>query len=58
MGMRLHRDSEVGVISGDLEREGFYGEEVQLYGFAYLEEKLCVIVSEDELSVSFAFYNS
>ncbi|MBO5366642.1 MAG: hypothetical protein J6A39_08495 [Peptococcaceae bacterium] len=58
MGMRLHRDSEVGVISGDLEREGFYGEEIQLYGFAYLEEKLCVIVSEDELFVSFAFYNS
>lgn len=48
MGMRLHRDLEVGVISGDLEKDGFYGTECCIYGFAYQNQTLHVVIVDDE----------
>lgn len=57
MALKLHRDSEVGVISGELEKEGFYGEEIQFYGFAYQDNELTLVIGEDEISVAVQFYN-
>ncbi|MEE0434824.1 MAG: hypothetical protein UDB11_05365 [Peptococcaceae bacterium] len=57
MAMQLHRDQEVGVISGELEKEGFYGTEIQLFGFVYRDTENKVFVSEDELKTAVMVYN-
>ena len=60
MVMQLHRDQEVGVISGELEKEGFYGTEIQLHGFVYIakgSDKQRVFISRDEMKVAVTVYN-
>lgn len=57
MAMQLHRDQEVGVISGELEKEGFYGTEIQLFGFVYRDTEDNVFISEDEIETAVMVYN-
>lgn len=53
MGRMLHRDLEAGIIAGKLEKEGFYGTEIQLEGFVYGDQaKVCIVEDEMEAAVS------
>lgn len=57
MSMQLHRDLEVGVMSGTMEKEGFYGEEIQLYGFLYHDAGIKAVINENELTIASEIYN-
>jgi len=54
----LHRDIEAGIMSGEMEQNGFYGVEVELYGFAYKEvDDVKVRIGEDEVQIALELYN-
>lgn len=58
MGIQLQRDLEAGVMSGEMEREGFYGEEIQLYGFWYFDRAVKTVINEDEVVTAMVMYHN